>query len=92
MTRCGGESGLLDGWPETALRQPQQTPAFIQPAPPLPPLDRCRPQYNQALIAASGGALSLSFDVAVLPETLVDRDTSSSDAFLYYEEPAQQVR
>lgn len=50
-------------------------------------------QYNQALVAASYGALSLSADVAVLPEVLLPRDTpDTASNFTYYETPAVQVR
>lgn len=47
--------------------------------------------YNQALIAASYGQLSLG-EVAVLSETYIERDAfSAADNFTYYEAPAKQV-
>lgn len=49
-------------------------------------------QLNEALIAASYGALSLSPDVAVLPEVLLPREAQSSDEFTYYEKAPLQVR
>ena len=50
-------------------------------------------QYNQALIAASYGQLSLSADVAVLPETYIPYSLpEAQDNFTYYEQPAKQAR
>lgn len=49
-------------------------------------------QYNQALIAASYGALSLSADVAVLPEVYLPYRSDAPDNFSYYETPAVEVR
>ena len=48
-------------------------------------------QYNQALIQASYGALSLSADVAVLPEIYLPYDANVEDNFTYYEAPAVEV-
>ena len=49
-------------------------------------------QYNQALIAASHGQLSLSADVAVLPETYIPYSLpEAQDNFTYYEQPAKQA-
>lgn len=47
-------------------------------------------QYAQELISASYGALSLSADVAVLPEVLLPYE-SAADDFTYYEGPTLQV-
>jgi len=49
-------------------------------------------QYNQALIQASYGSLSLSADVAVLPEIYLPYDANVEDNFTYYEAPAVEVR
>ena len=48
-------------------------------------------QYNQPLIQASYGALSLSADVAVLPEVYLPYDANVEDNFTYYEAPAVEV-
>ena len=49
-------------------------------------------QYNQALIAASYGQLSLSADVAVLPKTYIPYSLpEAQDNFTYYEQPAKQA-
>ncbi|KAL4855201.1 Calponin y domain-containing protein [Chlorella vulgaris] len=47
--------------------------------------------YNQALIAASYGALSLNAEVAVLPEVYIPYASASPDNFTYYEDPAKQA-
>jgi hypothetical protein len=50
-------------------------------------------QYNQALIAASYGQLSLSSNVSVLPEVMLTKaGPPNADNFQYYEAPARSVR
>ncbi|KAI3423310.1 hypothetical protein D9Q98_010721 [Chlorella vulgaris] len=47
--------------------------------------------YNQALIGASYGALSLNAEVAVLPEVYIPYSSAAPDNFTYYEAPAKQA-
>jgi len=49
-------------------------------------------QYNQALISASYGKLSLSADVAVLPEVMIPYNLPDSPSnFSYYEDGPRKV-
>lgn len=70
-----------------------RTAVLLKPCPCIPCSSRAGmfDRYNEALIQASYGALSLSADVAVLPEIYLPYEANVEDNFTYYEAPAVEV-